>query len=64
MAEIEPGSARDQCARCGGWISLGHAIGSGCHPAECHGKGGPTEKYPDRPYCKDDQSCCDFVCGN
>jgi hypothetical protein len=29
-----------------------------------HGKGGPTEKCPDRPYCKPDQSCCDFCCGN
>lgn len=27
-------------------------------------KGGPTESNPDRPYCKPDQSCCDFVCGN
>lgn len=27
-------------------------------------KGGPTEKEPDRPYCKLDQSCCDFCCGN
>ncbi len=26
--------------------------------------GGPTEQEPDRPYCKDDQSCCDFCCGN
>lgn len=27
-------------------------------------RGGPTEKHPDAPYCKPDQSCCDFVCGN
>lgn len=27
-------------------------------------KGGPTESDPNRPYCKPDQSCCDFVCGN
>lgn len=27
-------------------------------------KGGPTERDPNRPYCKPDQSCCDFVCGN
>lgn len=27
-------------------------------------KGGPTEADPNRPYCKPDQSCCDFVCGN
>jgi hypothetical protein len=27
-------------------------------------KGGPTELEPDRPYCKPDQSCCDFCCGN
>lgn len=26
--------------------------------------GGPTETEPNRAYCKDDQSCCDFVCGN
>lgn len=27
-------------------------------------KGGPTVTDPDRPYCKPDQSCCDFCCGN
>lgn len=27
-------------------------------------KGGPTESDPHRPYCKPDQSCCDFICGN
>lgn len=27
-------------------------------------KGGPTEQHPDAPYCKPDQSCCDFCCGN
>ncbi len=27
-------------------------------------KGGPTVGDPDRPYCKPDQSCCDFCCGN
>ena len=27
-------------------------------------KGGPTEADPNRPYCKPDQSCCDFCCGN
>ena len=26
--------------------------------------GGPTVAEPDRPYCKPDQSCCDFTCGN
>ena len=26
--------------------------------------GGPTEHDPDRPYCKPDQSCRDFTCGN
>lgn len=26
--------------------------------------GGPTDEEPDRPYCKSDQSCCDFCCGN
>lgn len=26
--------------------------------------GGPTEANPNRPYCKLDQSCCDFCCGN
>ena len=29
---------------------------------EC--KGGPTKAKPDQPYCKPDQSCCDFTCGN
>lgn len=27
-------------------------------------KGGPIVSEPDRPYCKPDQSCCDFCCGN
>lgn len=27
-------------------------------------RGGPTEQFPDAPYCKPDQSCCDFCCGN
>lgn len=27
-------------------------------------RGGPTVNDPDRPYCKPDQSCCDFTCGN
>ena len=27
-------------------------------------RGGPTITDPDRPYCKADQSCCDFCCGN
>lgn len=26
--------------------------------------GGPTVSDPNRPYCKPDQSCCDFCCGN
>ena len=30
--EIEPGSSKDRCSRCGGWISLGHVLGSGCRP--------------------------------
>lgn len=30
--EHEPGSARDRCSRCGGWISMGHARGSDCRP--------------------------------
>lgn len=28
--EIDPGSERDRCSRCGGFRSLGHARGSGC----------------------------------
>jgi hypothetical protein len=28
--EIEPGTEMDRCPRCGGWISLGHALGSEC----------------------------------
>lgn len=32
--------------------------------AVAHQRGGPTEGQPDRPYCKADQSCCDFCCGN
>lgn len=27
-------------------------------------RGGPTEEHPDAPYCKPDQTCCDFCCGN
>jgi hypothetical protein len=27
-------------------------------------RGGPSEQFPDAPYCKPDQSCCDFICGN
>jgi hypothetical protein len=27
-------------------------------------RGGPTEQFPDAPYCKPDQSCCDWCCGN
>jgi hypothetical protein len=27
-------------------------------------RGGPTVADPNRPYCKPDQSCCDFTCGN
>lgn len=26
--------------------------------------GGPTIAEPERPYCKPDQSCCNFCCGN
>jgi len=33
-------------------------------PIETVTKGGPTENDPTRPYCKPDQSCCDFCCGN
>lgn len=32
--------------------------------AERPTRGGPTEDFPDAPYCKPDQSCCDFCCGN
>lgn len=38
--EIEPGSARDRCSRCGGWISMGHARGSDCRAT--------TNAIPDR----------------
>lgn len=27
-------------------------------------RGGPTVNDPSAPYCKPDQSCCDFTCGN
>lgn len=33
-------------------------------PIDLPTKGGPTENDPHRPYCKLDQSCCDFCCGN
>lgn len=26
--------------------------------------GGPITTHPERLYCKSDQSCCDFACGN
>lgn len=57
--EIEPGSSRDRCSRCGGWISMGHAEGSMCRPQRyycmtCWGDGWvsaslnpPGEKCPD-----------------
>ena len=36
-----------------------------CHNVFClPAKGGPTDPDPDRSYCKPDQSCCDFCCGN
>lgn len=46
------------CERCG------EARGKDVHD-HCEAKsGGPTEHDPQRPHCKSDQSCCDFVCGN
>lgn len=33
MIEVEPGSQRDRCPHCGGWRSLGHAVGSHCRAA-------------------------------
>lgn len=42
-----------------GWcVACGAAPEGGCI------RGGPTETYPDRPCCKDDETCCDFCCGN
>lgn len=57
-----------ECYGCGQDCS--HAYGTyfgypyhfGCLPVKR--KGGPTEAEPDKPYCKEDQSCCDFCCGN
>lgn len=37
-AGLEPGERRDICQHCGGWISLGHAVGSDCRPDEQIGK--------------------------
>jgi len=39
------------------------------HPSErfsiqSGNKGGPSESDPNRPYCKPDQSCCEWCCGN
>lgn len=52
-------SARDNPRYPSGWcVACGAAPEEGCR------RGGPTEEYPDRPCCKDDQSCCDFACGN
>lgn len=42
----------------------GWCVACGAAPEEGCIRGGPTEKHPDRPYCKDDQTCCDFICGN
>ncbi len=42
----------------------GWCVACGAAPEEGCIRGGPTAKYPDRPYCKDDQTCCDFICGN
>jgi hypothetical protein len=33
IIEHEAGGFRDRCGKCGGWISMGHAIGSECRPA-------------------------------
>ena len=55
-----PGSADPLCK----WTSASLCDSCGALPGEKCIKGGPTEKYPQRRYCKDDQSCCDFCCGN
>lgn len=67
------GDARlGRCAsdHCGGqpiWRLEAGGVGSnycsGCKE-KIGDRGGPTEKYPMRPHCKPDQSCCDFCCGN
>jgi len=53
-------SGDDLCKR----IGHGDCAACGAVPGERCIKGGPSEKYPQRRYCKDDQSCCDFCCGN
>lgn len=42
----------------------GRCVTCGAAPEEGCRVGGPTVEHPERPYCKDDQSCCDFSCGN
>lgn len=59
------------CDKCNGTGEITHPEGgpqfecSDCDPRWGRPtKGGPTVTDPDRPYCKPDQSCCDFCCGN
>lgn len=44
------------------WMMAREALDQS-QPSAGH-RGGPTEGDPNRPYCKPDQSCCDFCCGN
>ena len=44
-------------------LLLAKALVAQCNAGHLH-FGGQTEAEPDRPYCKHDQTCCDFCCGN
>ena len=46
------------------WITIRAMLGDSIKPPRGFVGGGPTVADPDRPYCKPDQSCCDFACGN
>lgn len=48
---FEPGSRRDVCSRCGGWISMGHARGSECRAAD--GATEPKQPSPDAQKVED-----------
>lgn len=54
-----------RCPMCGEHY-YHHALREGLAvcPQKGTGSGGPTVDDINRPYCKPDQSCCDFTCGN
>lgn len=56
--EAETGWKSDEALAC--WLTIRSML----EDAALVRWGGPTVQDPERPYCKPDQSCCDFACGN